>query len=94
MHSLSFSEFEILDELANELDTLHHDVNLLMEARNEIGTEVGLRFKRAAGRLSRVKSRMDTVPGKIQTSDIWSRSQKTDATKASCLSKKSLLMRH
>lgn len=61
----SRSELDITKGFANDLDTLQHDDNQIMEASNEIGTEVNLRFPRVANQLERVEVHIATVPENI-----------------------------
>lgn len=58
-----------------------------METLNEIGTDVDLRFTSIAVRLSIVMTYIAILRGKIQISKPWSHFQKSDAIKASHLSK-------
>lgn len=68
-HHSSLSKMELLKEFDKDLGTLRHDVNQLMEARNEIGSDVNLRFIQVADWLGIVEFHFATVPGSIQTAN-------------------------
>lgn len=72
----SRSELEIAEGFAKDFGALRHDVYLLMEARNEIGTEVHLRFTRLPDWLGRVEAHMATVTGNAQLPNSRFRPQK------------------
>lgn len=62
----SRSRPKLAKEFANDLGTVLHDLNQLMEASHEIGTGVDLCFTRLADWIERVKAGMATVPGNAQ----------------------------
>lgn len=81
-------KFEVLDKHADGIDTIGHDDNFLMEARNKIGeieTEVNLCFTRSANWIRVAETHTATMPEKVQNSDVRSRSHRINTIKASCV---------
>lgn len=72
--------------LADDLSTLRHDMNQLMEARNEIGTEVDLRFARESNWLGCVEANMTILPGNAHLLNSRIRPKKAEKINASRLS--------
>lgn len=83
----SRSEPEITEGFANDLDTLQHDGKKLKEDRNEIGSEVELRFTRVADQIERVEVHMATVPGNDQLLNSRIRPHNAKKTKVSRIMK-------
>lgn len=83
----SSSTLEVKKGFANDWGTVRYNVNQLMDACIEIGTEVNLRFARVADRLGRTKTHMTAVPGNFRLSTSRISPQKAKTAKASCISK-------
>lgn len=82
----SRSEVEVVKWFVDDLDTLRHNVNQLIEAHDEIEAEIDLHFT-IVDRLGMVESHMATTPGNTQLLNSRICPEKPKKTKASRLSR-------
>lgn len=82
--STSCSQPVITKGFANYLGILQHDVNQLMESRNEIRAEASLRSTWVADRIGTLEAHMDTVSGNAQIPNSRTLPE-AKMSKASCL---------